>query len=99
MSLTRRRRKVVVVFVGDARGSDRGARALASSLEETGIEILYLGRATTARRIALSAAEAGAEAVEVCIARGGAVTLLRDLLRELKLVDRREISIVVHRVQ
>jgi methylmalonyl-CoA mutase cobalamin-binding domain/chain len=99
MPLTLRQRTSVVVFAGDTRVSDRGAQALAGALHEAGVEILYLGREASARRIATCAAEACADAVEVCVAGGGAVVLLRDLLRELKRLDRRGISIVVHRVQ
>jgi methylmalonyl-CoA mutase cobalamin-binding domain/chain len=99
MPLTLRQRTSVVVFAGQTRASDRGAQALASSLHEAGVEILYLGREPSARRIATCAADACADAVEVCVAGGGAVLLLRDLLRELKRLDRRGVSIVVHRVQ
>jgi methylmalonyl-CoA mutase cobalamin-binding domain/chain len=99
MPLTLRRHTSVVVFAGQARASDRGAIALASALNESGVEILYLGREPSARRIATYAVEARADAVEVCVAGGGAVILLRDLLRELKRLDRHGVSIVVHRVQ
>jgi len=99
MPLTLRQRRSVVVFAGQGRASDRGALALAGSLHEAGVEILYLGREPSARRIAVCAAEACADAVEVCVAGGGAVVLLRDLLRELKRIDRPAVSIVVHRVQ
>jgi hypothetical protein len=47
----------------------------------------------------MCAANVGAESIEVCVAGGGAVVLLRDLLRELKRLDRGGVSIVVHRVQ
>jgi len=99
MPLKLRQRTSVVVFAGEARASDRGALALASALHEAGVEILYLGREASARRIAECAAEVCADAVEVCVAGGGAVVLLRDLLRELTRLDRRGVSIVVHRVQ
>jgi methylmalonyl-CoA mutase cobalamin-binding domain/chain len=99
MPLTLRQRTSVVVFAGQTGASDRGAQALASSLHEAGVEILYLGREASARRIATCAVDACADAVEVCVAGGGAVVLLRDLLRELKRLDRRGVSIVVHRVQ
>ena len=59
---------------------------------------MYLGREESARRIALSAADAHADAVEVCVAGGGAVPLLRDLLRELRRLDCSGVSIVVHKV-
>lgn len=99
MSLRLRQRSSVVVFAGDSRGSDHGALALANGLRSAGVEILYLGREGSARRIAAAASDAGADAVEVCVAGGGAAALLRDLLRELKQLDRRGVSIVVHRVQ
>jgi methylmalonyl-CoA mutase cobalamin-binding domain/chain len=97
--LTLQTRRSVVVVAGQTRTSDRGAQALASSLHEAGVEVLYLGREQSARRIATCAADSCADAVEVCVVGGGAVALLRDLLRELKRLDRRGISIVVHRVQ
>lgn len=99
MPLTLRQRTSVVVFAGETHASDRGAQALARSLHEAGVEILYLGREASARRIATCAADVSADAVGVCVAGGGAVVLLRDLLRELKRLDRRGVSIVVHRVQ
>ena len=79
--------------------SDHGARALIRSLESAGINTLYLGRETDAVQIAAAAANADADAVEVCVAGCGAVILLRELLHELKAVGRRDVSIVVHRVQ
>lgn len=73
--------------------------ALATALEKAGIEILYLGREANAQRIAVSAVEARADAVEVCLAGAGGVAVLRALLRELRRLDRSDVSIVVHRVQ
>jgi methylmalonyl-CoA mutase cobalamin-binding subunit len=70
-----------------------------NGLRSAGVETRYLGREPSARRIAASAAEARADAIEVCIAGGGAASLLRELLRELRRIDSRHISIVIHRVQ
>jgi methylmalonyl-CoA mutase cobalamin-binding subunit len=67
-------------------------------MHEAGFEILYLGREGNARRIARCAAHVHADSVEVCVAGGGAAALLRELLRELRRLDRGGISIVVHRV-
>lgn len=94
-----RERKSVVVMAGDGRTSDRGARALAEALSDAGIAILYLGRAESAREIAHAAAEAKADAVEVCLAGAGGVALIRELLKELSGLDGRQVSLVVHRVQ
>jgi methylmalonyl-CoA mutase cobalamin-binding domain/chain len=97
---TMRLRKSVVVSVGRPPASDRGARALASSLRSAGVDIVYLGREACASRIARCAADANADAVEVCLVPGtGGVGLLRELLRELRSIDRSGVSIVVHRVQ
>lgn len=98
MGVTRERTSVVV-FVGEARVNDHGARALAESLRAAGVRTLYLGRERNALEIAASAVDARADAVEVCVAGGGAIVLLRELLSELKRLDRRDVSIVVHRVQ
>lgn len=99
MPLTLRERTSVVVFAGETHASDRGAHALAGSLHEAGVEIVYLGREASAQRIATCAVDVCADAVEVCVAGGGAIVLLRDLLRELRRLDRGGVSIVVHRVQ
>jgi methylmalonyl-CoA mutase cobalamin-binding subunit len=86
------------VLAGDGRPSDEGTQALTRSLTEAGVEISYIGREHNARRIAVAAADAEADAVEVCVAGGGSVVLVRELLRELKSMDGGGISIVVHRV-
>jgi methylmalonyl-CoA mutase cobalamin-binding domain/chain len=99
MPITRRQRTAVVVIAGDDRTSDRGARALADTLSDIGIDIVYLGREASASRIAESVVRAEADAVEVCIGGRHGGPLLRDLLRELDRVDRRYVSIVVHKVQ
>jgi methylmalonyl-CoA mutase cobalamin-binding subunit len=88
----------VVVFAGEATRSEGGARALADSLSATGIQVVYLGRERSVRRIALCAAVANADSVEVCVAGGGAVALLRELLRELRRLDGLAVSIVVRKV-
>jgi methylmalonyl-CoA mutase cobalamin-binding domain/chain len=95
----RRERRSVVVMAGDGRTSDRGARALAQSLADAGTPILYLGRARSAQQIAHAAAEAEADAVELCLPGAGGVMLIRELLRELNGLGRRHVSLVVHRVQ
>ena len=99
MPVTRRDRTSLVVVAGDKRTNDEGARTLARSLGEAGIEVFYLGRERNARRIARLAAAERAGAVEVCVADGGAAGLLRELLKELKELNRADIRIVVHRVE
>ena len=96
---TRRRRRSLVVLARADTTSDGGARALAASLAAAGVEVSYIGRETSAREIAAAAAELRADAVELCLVGGGNVGLLRELLHELREMDRRGVSIVVHRVQ
>ena len=99
LPLTRRRRRSLVVLAGAGPTSDSGARALAASLADAGVEVSYIGRETSARKIAAAAAELRADAVELCLVGGGNVGLLRELPHELREIDRRGVSIVVHRIQ
>lgn len=100
MPVSRRRRRSVVVVVGDARVSDRGAKALAGSLGECGIDARYVGRMSSASRIAECVAGAHADAVEVCVAgQSVGIPLLRELLREFRQLGRGGVSIVLHRIQ
>jgi methylmalonyl-CoA mutase cobalamin-binding domain/chain len=92
-------RRSVVALAGSVRTGDGAARALATRLDQLGIETTYLGREESARRIAAAVADEGADAVELCLAGTGGVLLLRELLRELSDVGRRDVSIVVHRVE
>ena len=97
--MTLRQRTSVIVWAGDACTSDGAVQGVTDSLHDAGVNTLYLGCEASARRIAAAVVEACADAAEVCVAGGGAILLLRDLLRELKRLDRREVSVVVHRVQ
>jgi methylmalonyl-CoA mutase cobalamin-binding subunit len=88
----------VVVVVGSSAGGTRAGIALSSKLQELGIETIYLGREDSPRRIAAVAVERLADAVEICLARSTGIQLLRELLHELIDAGRRDVSIVVHRV-
>ena len=85
-------------MVGDERMGDAGARALSRSLQVAGIDTVYVGRPGGAPEIAALATNLRADAVELCLPHGGGVTVLRDLLRELRRLGRPEVGIVVHRV-
>jgi methylmalonyl-CoA mutase cobalamin-binding subunit len=98
MALGRPRRSVVVL-AGSGGGGDRSAQALAASLGGLGIETVYLGREENASRIAAVVAAERADAIEMCMAGSRGVLLLRQLLRELIEIGRRDVSIVVHRVR
>jgi len=94
----RRPKRSVVVRAGDARDDDLFARQLLALLAELGVETTYAGRNESAGSIASVAVEAHADTIELCLGRGMGVKLLRDLLRELVELGRRDVSIVVHRM-
>jgi methylmalonyl-CoA mutase cobalamin-binding subunit len=89
----------VVVLAGRARAGDRPAIALAEALGELGVETVYLGREEDPQRIAAVVAGERADALELCLARGAGVLLLRQLLKEMIATGQRDVSIVVHRVE
>jgi methylmalonyl-CoA mutase cobalamin-binding domain/chain len=92
-----RRSLVVVAGTGDA--DDRAVEGLISTLGGLSVETIYLGREQRPSRIATVVAEQQADAIELCLAGAGGVLLLRDLLRELIQIGRRDVSIVVHRME
>jgi methylmalonyl-CoA mutase cobalamin-binding subunit len=94
----RRRRRSVVIVVGDVPAGDASARALTRSLDEAGVEATYLGRGDDMAHVAAVVCEQGADTVELCLGPVGGVVVLRRLLRELTEAGRREVSIVVHRI-
>jgi hypothetical protein len=99
MTRTVRPRRSVIAFTGLASASDWSARALERSLIELGVETTYLGRESDARLIADAVLREGADCLELCMARGTpGVLLLRELLRRLTELGRRDVSIVLHRV-
>jgi methylmalonyl-CoA mutase cobalamin-binding subunit len=99
-NVSRSQRRSVVVLAGSARTGERTVRALVDSLGKLGVETRYLGREERVQRIAAVVVEEGADAVEVCLGRsGGGALMLRELLRELTEIGRRDVSIVVHRVE
>jgi methylmalonyl-CoA mutase cobalamin-binding domain/chain len=93
-----RSRRAVVVLASRPRTGDRAVEALVRSLSELGVETVYLGVEDDPCRIAAAVAEEGADTVELCL-NGGGVMLLRRLLGELGEVGRRDVSIVLHRLE
>jgi methylmalonyl-CoA mutase cobalamin-binding subunit len=92
-------RRAVVAAAGLRGAHDEAASALAETLTALDIDTICLGPVDSAMRIASAVSETHADAVELCLCEGAAgVIIVRDLLRELIRRDRREVSIVVHRV-
>jgi methylmalonyl-CoA mutase cobalamin-binding subunit len=92
-----RPRRAVVAVIGEALDNDH-AMALTESLAGLGIGANYLGRQDDAASIAQAVVHERADTVELCLGRGPGVLVLRELLRELIRVGRRDVSIVVHRI-
>jgi methylmalonyl-CoA mutase cobalamin-binding subunit len=95
---SRRARRLIVVLAGGPSASDQVGRALTESIASFGVATHYLGREVDASRIAAAVVDLQADAVDLCLAGGKGVQLLRQLLRELIEIGRRDVSIVVHRV-
>ncbi len=94
----RRPRRAIVVLAGSGRANGRSVEALAESLDQLGVETIHVGREDDASRIATLVARERADTVELCLTGTGGVALLRNLLRALNEIGRREVTIVVHRV-
>jgi methylmalonyl-CoA mutase cobalamin-binding subunit len=94
-----RERRSVVAVMGSARASDSVAQAPAESLPSYGVEAVYLGRLESPRHLATATVKERATTIELCLARSGRVSWLRELLRELARVGRRDVSVVVHRTE
>jgi methylmalonyl-CoA mutase cobalamin-binding subunit len=98
-TVARPRKRSLVVLAGRGHVDERGAHALMKSLGHVGIEAIYLAPESSPRRIATAAVAEQADAIELCIAtHGGGGSILRELLRELDRLDRRQVRIVVHRM-
>jgi hypothetical protein len=95
-SRARRRRRSVVAVAGSTT-SETAADRLLAMLTELGVQPTYLGREEDVGRIAAAVAEQRADAVDLCLGRHGGVVVVRNLLRELSRVGRRDVSIVIHR--
>jgi methylmalonyl-CoA mutase cobalamin-binding subunit len=92
-------RRSIVVSVG-GRTDDEAAQQLTRSLCALGVDSRYFGHRDNAQEIAALVADERADTVELCLAGGArGVLLLRQLLRGLIDVGRRDVTIVVHRVR
>jgi methylmalonyl-CoA mutase cobalamin-binding subunit len=90
-------RRAVVVVAGSVQTSERFIQVVTQSLDELGVDATFLGREGDAALIAAAVVAAAPDSVELCLAGGGGVVLLRELLHELIAVGRRDVSIVVHK--
>jgi hypothetical protein len=95
----RRRRKSLVVLAGRPGTGETVAQALVDSLASLGVQTTTVRRETSPQGIAAAVANEHADTVELCLARGGdGVALPWSLLHELAAIGRRDVSIVVHKI-
>jgi methylmalonyl-CoA mutase cobalamin-binding subunit len=93
-----RPRRALVVLAGTARVCDSDVQTLISSLRELGIDATCLQDWHSVSRIAAAVADAQADTLELCVKGNSGVLLIRELLRELIAIGRRDVSVIVHRV-
>ena len=84
------------IVLGDPLEVEAGGKPIFKG-EVTGIEPIYVGRERSPAQIARTAVAEAADAVELCLGAGG-VLIIRELLRELDRIGRRDISLVLHRM-
>jgi methylmalonyl-CoA mutase cobalamin-binding subunit len=89
----------MIVRTGEGSEGARSAEQLAIRLSTVGIESIHFDAEQDPLEIAAAAVREQADSIELCLPTDGrAVPLLRDLLRELIALGRRDVSIVMHRV-
>jgi methylmalonyl-CoA mutase cobalamin-binding subunit len=93
----RRSRRAVVALVGVSDLDAGRGWGVVESLTQLGVQTIYLGAEDSAHRIADAVVRHDADSVELCLIGGRGVLLLRELVRELIQVGRRDASIVLHR--
>jgi methylmalonyl-CoA mutase cobalamin-binding subunit len=94
-----RRARSLVVLANEGRSiGESGARALAESLGQVGIDAVFFGQQSNAAQIVSVAVAENVDTIELCLPERGGVRVLRELLRELDRTHRRQMSVVVHRV-
>lgn len=64
-------------------GHDRGAKVIARTFRDAGMEVIYLGLHQNARQIASAAAQEGVDVVALSILSGAHVPICRKVLAEL----------------
>lgn len=89
----------LVVLGGRGSAGEADVEPLLEILRQFGIRTKFLGREEDPRRIAEAASAEEVDTVELCLVGPGGIPMVRDLLRELIALDRRDVTIVVHRVE
>lgn len=65
-------------------GHDRGAKVIAASLRDAGMEVIYLGLRQTPQMIASAAVQEDVDAIGISILSGAHMTVFPKILEEMK---------------
>ena len=85
----------VVVAKPGLDGHDRGAKIIARSLRDAGMEVIYTGLHQTPEQIVETAIQEDADAIGLSILSGAHMTLVPRIIELLKAQDAGEIVVVV----
>jgi methylmalonyl-CoA mutase C-terminal domain/subunit len=85
----------VVIAKPGLDGHDRGAKIIARSLRDAGMEVIYTGLHQTAEQIVETAIQEDADAVGISILSGAHMTLVPRIVEGLRDNDSAEVLVVV----
>jgi methylmalonyl-CoA mutase, C-terminal domain len=88
------RHRVVIAKPG-LDGHDRGAKVIARSLRDAGMEVVYTGLHQTPRQIVETALQEDADAIGLSILSGAHMTLVAEVMDLLRAEDALEIAVVL----
>ncbi|MDT7554199.1 MAG: methylmalonyl-CoA mutase, C-terminal domain [Pseudonocardiales bacterium] len=86
--------RVLVAKVG-MDGHDRGARVIARTLRDAGMEVIYTGRHVTMEFVASTALQEDVDVLGLSILSGAHVALTRTLFEHLENVGAEDVAVVV----
>jgi methylmalonyl-CoA mutase C-terminal domain/subunit len=76
-------------------GHDRGAKVVARALRDGGMEVIYTGLRQTPQQIVASAVQEDVDVIGLSILSGAHMTLVPEILQQLKANDAGDIPVVV----
>jgi methylmalonyl-CoA mutase C-terminal domain/subunit len=85
----------VVIAKPGLDGHDRGAKIIARSLRDAGMEVIYTGLHQTPEQIVETAIQEDADAVGISILSGAHMTLVPRIVEGLRANDARDVLVVV----
>ena len=88
------KKRVLIAKLG-LDGHDRGAKVVARTLKEAGMEVIYTGLRNTAEEVVRTAIQEDVDLIGVSILSGAHKTLLNKLFKLLKKEDIKDIPVIV----